>query len=63
MKTDDPTLCFEFNEAAIGLMYQSVSHYLEQWPGGTDPLEQVALFKLKTLFASALMEYTYNRTD
>jgi len=54
---------FEFNQPSIALMYQSVAFYLEKWPGGPDPSEQEALHKLKTLFASALMEYSYNSPD
>ena len=63
MEEDDTSMYFEFNQPGIELMYKSVSHYLDKWPGGTDPDEQKALFKLKTLFASALMEYSYNRPD
>ena len=54
---------FEFNQASVALIYKSVSHYLEKWPGGIDPTEQENLFKLKMLFASALMEYSYNSPD
>ena len=63
MKVDDASMYFEFNQPSIALMYKSVSHYLDKWPGGTDPSEQEALHKLKTLFASALMEYSYNSPD
>ena len=63
MQGDDSTMYFEFNKPSIALMFKSVSFYLEKWPGGPDPSEQEALHKLKTLFASALMEYSYNSPD
>jgi hypothetical protein len=63
MQVDDESMYFEFNQASIALMYQSVGFYLDKWPGGPDPSEQEALHKLKTLFASALMEYSYNSPD
>jgi hypothetical protein len=59
---EDPTLQFELNEEAIGLMLKSVSFYLERWPGGADPSEQEGLIKLKSLFAAALLEYNFNRS-
>ena len=43
MPEEDPTLQFELNEEAIGLMLKSVSFYLERWPGGPDPSEQEGL--------------------
>jgi hypothetical protein len=63
MQAHDESMYFEFNQPSIALIYQSVSFYLDKWPGGPDPTEQQALHKLKTLFASALMEYSYNRPD
>jgi len=63
MQVDDESMYFEFNQPSIALMYQSVAFYLEKWPGGPDPSEQEALHKLKTLFASALMEYSYHKPD
>ena len=59
---EDPTLQFELNEEAIGLVLKSVSFYLERWPGGPDPSEQEGLIKLKSLFAAALLEYNFNRS-
>jgi hypothetical protein len=56
MQAHDESMYFEFNQPSIALIYQSVSFYLDKWPGGPDPTEQQALHKLKTLFASALME-------
>ena len=57
MPEEDPTLQFELNEEAIGLVLKSVSFYLERWPGGPDPSEQEGLIKLKSLFAAALLEF------
>ena len=62
LRAEDPTLQFELNEEAIGLMLKSVSFYLERWPGGPDPSEQEGLIKLKSLFAAALLEYNFNRS-
>ena len=62
MPEEEPTLQFELNEEAIGLMLKSVSFYLERWPGGPDPGEQEGLIKLKSLFAAALLEYNFNRS-
>ena len=49
MQEEDPTLQFELNEEAIGLMLKSVSFYLERWPGGPDPAEQEGLHKLSLI--------------
>ncbi len=59
MPEEDPTLQFELNEEAIGLMLKSVSFYLERWPGGPDPGEQEGLIKLKSL----LLQLCWNTTS
>ena len=62
MSTDPvPALQFELDVDAIRLLHRSVSFHLEKWPGGSDPSEQQALLRMKTLLTAALLECSFDQ--
>jgi hypothetical protein len=55
---EEPRIAFEFNEAALRLLYQATKQAHTNWAGG-DPDEQQALAGMSLRFYAAWLDVTY----